>query len=423
MELSKQVPTHISQDIFANISSPENLNSPLTTYIVDVDHVIWNQGSIRKNHILQIDQYSEATHAIFHDLVDKALNGDIIIFNSGKGVNLVPLRRYLRMAIRDEMQARGLTEEEYRDPETKRLLSRDKKRPTMVFFSIENGANWCDIFDPQKRLHQHKLSIETWETLADPRIAQLLQDSTDKKRIETLARVTPRFRKPTDYKPLYQPTIHPLSPEKFRLARYQDYAGHFACVSPWNTKTNLVFDMEKVLNGPDLMDRWGELAGTAILTPDEMKLELKEQKRIVGERLLMALRKLLPTNNIFHSYANGTHFYDIAPGGIDKGTVVREIENYVTHVYREMRLRTLIPGFSRKISIGDGNPIDSNDASIYKLEGLAVSNRRYNGLLYIGDVLTQTPDYRDEDADEIEKVRLFIRYAQEHSDLIAQYSH
>jgi hypothetical protein len=410
-------------DIFISTPHTELPNPHVTTYSIDVDHAIWNQGSIRKNQMLQIDQYSEATRAIFHDLVDKALNGDIIIFNSGKGVNLVPLRRYLRSAIHDEMHARGMSEEEYRDPDIKRLLSVDKTRPVMMFFSIENGANWCDIFDPQKRLHQHKLSIETWETLADPRIAQLLQDSTDKKRIETLARVTPRFQKPGDYKPLYQPTINPLSPEEFRLARYQDYLGHLACVSPWNTKTNLVFDMEKVLNGPDLMVRWGEIADTPILKQEEQMLDKKEQKRIAGERLLLALRRLLPTNNIFHSYANGTHFYDIAPGGIDKGTVVREIQNYAAYVYREMRLRAIIPDFSRKISIGDGNPIDSNDAPMYKIDGMAVSNRQHAGILYIGDLLAQTPNYRDGEADEIEKVRLFLRYAQEHSDLIAQQSH
>jgi hypothetical protein len=422
--------------------TPAELSSlrPTTFYSIDGDHAAWNQGSITENGVFQIERYSETTQNIFRDLVNKTLEGDIVLLNTGKGVNFISLIPYLEKAVYEEAQKRGMvtghpqTDEKgesftvysindgYRDPCTGRLLTRDKKRPVMMFFSMENGAHWYDVMDPEKRVFQHKLPIETWETLADPHIAQLIQDSTNEKRIETLARVTPRFKKPTDYRPVYEMSVYSMIPESKRLTLYQDRIGHLACVSPWNTKTNLVIDIVKVINRPDLMRQWGDLAGTPILQPEEKTLELKEQKRIAGERVLQALRRLLPINNIFHSFANGTHFYDIAPGGIDKASVTREIQNYVARVYRDMGLSHMIPDFSRSISIGDGNPVDSNDAPMYRATEKAFSNKRHNGLPYIGDVLSQDPGYHDDEADEIEKVRLFLRFAQEHPEMIPQYS-
>jgi len=95
-------------------------------------------------------------------------------------------------------------------------------------------------------------------------------------------------------------------------------------------------------------------------------LELKEQKKLAGHRLKQAISRLFPYSEIFSRIRSGIHYFDFAAQGVNKGTNALEVQAYVQQV-------VWIHGFflyqtsAITIVIGDGDPLDSNDAPLYQV--------------------------------------------------------
>jgi len=191
--------------------------------------------------------------------------------------------------------------DEWKDSQTGRLLADDKKRPAMLWFSMENGGFSTDVLNPEAKTTEHQLPLDLWRTLAQPKVAQLIQDSTTQARQDELAGVTQQFKKSYDYQPTNEQPINAsdydtTTKEGMRslVSAYQRRIGHVVCVSPWNTKINFVFDMQRIIHSDDLLSRWGNIARQEILTKEERILPEDEQEEIASKRLLRAMDTLLP---------------------------------------------------------------------------------------------------------------------------------
>jgi hypothetical protein len=410
---------------------PFNQPQRPTVIVTDFDHVVSSQRPPMRDGMLDVNGYRPETQEILTHLCEEALNGTVVHISTGKGVNSIPIGAFFYRNTMDLAVSQGKADkevaegglityrirDEWKDPATGRLLANDKIRPVMCIFSMKNGGWWTDLLDPKAHTVEHPLPLDMWEKLAQPAVAQLIQDSTtDARRVE-LAGVTPEYKKSDDYQPIaQQPVDESLYDTTTKygmralITAYQQRIGHVGCVTP--EKINFIFDMQKIIHSKNLLARWGKIAQQRILTQEEQALPENQQEEFASKRLLRAMDTLLPGVEIFRAYAHGTNYFDIAAA--DKGTNILEVKEHVGQVYQSMGLP--LPNYQFAIGFGDGHPVGSNDAALYeqitKQGGVALTTKHHpehSVPLYIHNTLQKDDIVIPPETDDVGLTYLFIQ--------------